>query len=953
MKRICTLFLLCCISLISSAQSVLISPTGEGGMESGNTLAANGWTVVNDGPGNQWVAGIGTFFAGSRGVYIGTPTLWTGAHAHNVCHFYRDISIPAGSTNVLLSFRLKQTTLDEGFDHFSIYTATVNDTVKPHVIPGTGFTQIFNNTNIDLPTFTPIGPIDLTSLAGTTVRLVFTYNTSDAVGPPLSGHPALDNISLTYNCAAPPANTGTTTVCVGQPVSLPLLSNALVGGTWTSSNIAKAIISPTTGLIKGLATGTVTMTYSTGSGCFTTTVVTVTPAVSAITGVTQICPGTTTNLFNATPGGTWTSANTALATVNSATGVVSGLTSGTAMVTYNVNPGCYKTTNITMSTLITPIGGIDLLCQGSTTSLSSTPTGGTWSSSNITVASVNSGNGLVGGINSGVATITYKLSSGCFVTRQVTVNGPAATFTGVTNICPGTSNTISTSSSGGAWASSSPAIATINSTSGTVTGISGGVATISYIISPTCYSTVKQTVNPSPAPIGGPASVCAGAAVVMTSGPGGGSWSSSNTAMATVSATGSVTGLTLGTPTITYTLGTGCIAVRDITVIDAPTAITGGPIVCVGTTVTFNSTPAGGVWSSSNTVKAIINSGTGIATGISPGTANLTYTLTNGCYKKMTATVGANPVAITGKDTVCVGSYVPLNSTTPGGIWTSDNTATATVNAVSGVVYGVAPGSVAISYAANGTGCFVTRQVTVNSTPSPVTGASSVCTGNSIAMTAAPAGGFWTTNNTFATVNTSGLVTGNTPGTTNVSYTLPVGGCYSTVVVTVNETPVISGPSMVVEGGTIFLTAAPGGGSWNSAGSSIATVGLTTGVVSGIAIGNTNISYTSPAGCSASVAVTVIADPAGRPALSGAGNNASSPIFRVYPNPTNGTVTIESGSAGVFSVNSIDGKLIVQYPVSGAVQTIDLLQHVTPGIYVCSFTGKDGSTKTVKLVLER
>jgi len=40
----------------------------------------------------------------------------------------------------------------------------------------------------------------------------------------------------------------------------------------------------------------------------------------------------------------------------------------------------------------------------------------------------------------------------------------------------------------------------------------------------------------------------------------GGSWSSSNTAVATIDATGLVYGVTMGTTTITYILPTGCYA---------------------------------------------------------------------------------------------------------------------------------------------------------------------------------------------------------------------------------------------------------------------------------------------------------------------------------------------------------------------------------------------------------
>src|SRR4051812_38280971 len=111
MKFVYTLLILCGVSLTGFSQ-VVISPAGDGGFETGTTFAANGWTPINPASAaNQWtVDNTAGVFAGARCVYVTN----TGGGAYNytigaakVCHFYRDVTIPAGSTGITLSFQWK------------------------------------------------------------------------------------------------------------------------------------------------------------------------------------------------------------------------------------------------------------------------------------------------------------------------------------------------------------------------------------------------------------------------------------------------------------------------------------------------------------------------------------------------------------------------------------------------------------------------------------------------------------------------------------------------------------------------------------------------------------------------------------------------------------------------------------------------------------------------------
>ena len=136
----------------------------------------------------------------------------------------------------------------------------------------------------------------------------------------------------------------------------------------------------------------------------------------------------------------------------------------------------------------------------------------------------------------------------------------------------------------------------------------------------------------------------------------------------------------------------------------------------------------------------------------------------------------------------------------------------------------------------------------------------SICNGSEITLTDATAGGTWSSNNiTIATVGaTTGIVTGVGPGVTTIQYTMP-GGCHASATVTVNPLPdPITGLTTVCVGSTIALADATAGGNWTSDNLTIAIVGATTGIVTGVTAGTANIIYTIPGtGCSVSYEITV------------------------------------------------------------------------------------------------
>lgn len=163
------------------------------------------WTFVNHGT-NAWYVGAPGANTGSNGVFISDVGGSTNTYNPNISqtsHFYQDVTIPGGSTAILLSLDLRQTG-ESGWDRLLIYYAPT--TVTP--VAGTPSSNSTTLTGATLAAITPIssGFIRLSyilpgSLAGTTQRIIFTWQNDASLGanPPAS----VDNILLTAAVPAP------------------------------------------------------------------------------------------------------------------------------------------------------------------------------------------------------------------------------------------------------------------------------------------------------------------------------------------------------------------------------------------------------------------------------------------------------------------------------------------------------------------------------------------------------------------------------------------------------------------------------------------------------------------------------------------------------------------------------------------------------------------------------
>ena len=663
-------------------------------------------------------------------------------------------------------------------------------------------------------------------------------------------------------------------LCSGYTMSL---SDATPSGTWSStlSGVANVV----GGLVTGGSVGNATISYALTNSCGTVAStygpITVLSSPAPITGNFAICIGDITTLHETTNGGTWsTSASPAVATISSAgtTALVGGVSSGTAMISYSLG-SCYDTAIVTIGAIpaVNPITGtVTTLCSGNNASLSETSTGGSWSSSNNAFATVSS-SGMVHAISAGNVYITYTITGACGSNYQVygpiTVNTSPAAITGTMSVCVGGHTTLSNITSPGTWSSATNTAATITA-GGVVGGASAGNEVISYTMTGGCYSLATITVNPFPvvAAIVGATSVCTGAQVTLTDATSSGTWSSSNSSIASVTSGGVVGGGTPGNVNITYSKTNGCGTTTQtlaMTVNANPAAITGTFTVCQGNIVTLNNTVSGGTWSSFPATVGTVSSGGGVG-GASGGTVTISYTTTGGCFDTALVTVNAAPLPISGGNSVCVGSTLSLTDASGSGTWSTSAPGFATISPA-GLVTGLATGSANINYTfTSTTGCSTTLPIFVNPLPNAIGGPANVCLGSSITLTETTPLGTWSTSApaTATIVSSSGYVTGLAIGTSVISYTVTSTGCSRGIVVTVNSLPgVISGPSSVCLGTFVTMTDTPSGGTWFSTNSLSAPISPS-GIVTGAILGVTTISYTIPStNCYATKSVTVNAPP--------------------------------------------------------------------------------------------
>lgn len=474
---------------------------------------------------------------------------------------------------------------------------------------------------------------------------------------------------------------------------------------WTSSNPLVASVS-STGSVLALAAGSATIT-ATSEGKSATAAVTVTSAIAPVASFT-VTPSTlaiSTGAFSQLTAVSkdsngvvltgrpvvWTSSNILVAVV-SPTGVVTALLPGSATITATCE-GKTATSDVTVSLAIKPVNSVTIapstlpLIVGAHGDLIATMKDDNgvvlagrlvaWSSSNTAVATVNAF-GNVTAVGAGTATITAT-SEGKSGTAVVTVSAvvmPVSTLT----LSPGSvSVTVAATAQVTAtakdvngtvlpgrvvvWTSSNPLVALVSQT-GLVTGVTPGTATITAT-SEGVSASITATIAAKPVAAVAITSLtgfCAGTSLQLTATPRDidGNiitgravvWTTSNASIATVSPTGLLVGLTVGSVTVTATVDgvsanatiSLCAPVVATVQVTAPTnllSLLGLPLQLIATPRDANGNVILGravTWSVTPPLKALLSVG-GLLTPLGLGGVTVTATI-DGVSASINITIG-------------------------------------------------------------------------------------------------------------------------------------------------------------------------------------------------------------------------------------------------------------------------------------------------------------------------
>jgi len=773
--------------------------------------------------------------------------------------------------------------------------------------------------------FCPGGSVTLYATAGGSSYLWSTGATSQIITVNATGSYGV-SMGLINGCtsratpvqvvsAAPPASvtaSGPLNFCPGQSVTL----SAPAGYSYLWSNGA------TTQSITASTAGSYTVTVS-QNGCSSTSAAQVVavgsspPATVTASGPTTFCQGSSVTL-SAPAGYTylWSDGTTAQS--------ITASTAGSYSVTVTSN-GC-SSTSAAQTVVVNPVppstvtaSGSLTFCQGGSVSLSA-PTGYSylWSSGATTQS--------ITAFAAGSYSVTVS-ANGCSSTsaaQAVVVNplpSSAVSVSGSLTFCQGSSVTLSAPAGYSyLWSNGATTQSITASTAGSysVTVSANGCSSTSA-----AQAVVVNPVPPSTVTASGPLTFCQGGSVSLSA-PTGYSYLWSNGAT-----TQSITAFAAGSYSVTVSAN-GCSSTSAplaVTVNPNPPAnvVASGPLTfCQGGSVALVA-PSGYayVWSNGATTQTI----NAVASG--------SYTVTvygNGCSSTsapVQVSVVPNPsaaVTASGPLTFCQGGSVTLVA--PAGatyLW-SNGAVTQSITATASGAY-----SVVVSSNGCSTGSSV-QQVTVLPTP-PATvaasGALTFCVGGSVVLTA-PAGYSYSWN--------TGATTASITATTSGTYSVVVsdGTCSATSSGTAvsavpnNLNPQVFGvalaPINTVQNyftsqnlGNGYTWVVAGGSVVSGQGTNAVTVFLgTTGYVK-VTVVETN-GY-----CNQSDTLTV--------KVSGLGSDeGEQPLMRVYPNPSNGTFTVETPLPGAaLSVFDLLGRRIHHELMSSDRLELD---GIPAGLYV-------------------
>lgn len=254
------------------------------------------------------------------------------------------------------------------------------------------------------------------------------------------------------------------------------------------------------------------------------------------------------------------------------------------------------------------------------------------------------------------------------------------------------------------WSVSNPAVGSIDATTGLFTAVASGTTTVSAtdaagLVGTSGTITVTAVVvSPDTAGLG----VGQSLQFTATGGTAPYAWSSANPSVASINATtGLLTALAPGTTTVTATDANGFADTSGTITVSQVSVSPQTALLAVGGTLQFTATggTAPYTWSSSNLAVATINATTGLLTAVGAGTVTVTATDANG-VSASSGTIEVRRVTVAPLSaSVIVGQTLQFTAT--GGrapyVWSVSNPAVASIDAATGLLTALAPGSVVVT----------------------------------------------------------------------------------------------------------------------------------------------------------------------------------------------------------------------------------------------------------------
>jgi gliding motility-associated-like protein len=852
------------------------------------------------------------------------------------------------------------------------YTLTVTDSNSCTVTATSVITQPAvlqpNGTSTNITCFNACDGTATTAPTGGTGP----YSYSWSNGPTT---PGVTNLCPgTYTCTVTDSHTCTatytTTITQPQPLSVSLTGtntscNAVCDGT-ASSTVTGGTLpfsyswsnGPTTPNINGLCAGTYTLTVTDANNCTASATITITQPGPLLVNPT----GTNITCFNACNGTAaanavgGTSPYTYSWAPNGGNGATaSNLCPGTYTVTVTDANGCIGSGTVTLTQpalLIANASGTNISCFGACNgSATANPSGGTgpysynWMPGNLNTQTISI-------LCPASYTVTVTDANNCTATQVITITEPAQLQGNITSTnvscngaCDGTATSVPSGGVGPYTFNWQPGNMSTNS----VSALCPGSYTLTITDANGCTRTQTVTITqPNALSVSINASQincnnsCTGTAAASVSGGTPGysySWAPNG------ETTSNISGLCVGSYTVTVTDNNGCVTTNSVT-LTQPTALTlttnitnascngscdgsAGVVVAGGTPAyTYSWAPGGQTTPSINNLCA--------------GTYTLTVTDATNCVGTATITIIDPPSLLANVTSInvtcnsaCNGSATanPTGGTGPYTfLWSPGGQTTNNVTGLCAANY-----TVVITDA---NGCTVSQQVNITQPPpllavvASTTSSCGLCNGTaSVAVSGgtSPYAYFWTPTN-----QTNPTATGLCIGQHTVTVT-DGAGCIATATATITQVV-----NIVITSNTNSLScfgACDGVASANAAGGTQPYVynwqpnGQTTQTITGLCAGTYTVTATDSAGCFNSSTVTFVDPPQLVIAIASANTSCNSVC--------DGTATANpSGGTGAYT-----------YLWAPGGETTQSINALCPGTYTVTVTDANNCSTTQTITI--